>query len=176
MKTLVQELKDNYGPILEELKQRAHKELQGTLYEVLEQQKVLSARYDNVVEVIIDYLQDGDKAMLIQHHIIMFMQRYYVRVDAEHPLTSEIIDLHAEEIDRAVGIYFDVWKNHTSPNYHGKLDEMYNIIREIIGQANEFLKKRLSSLSTRLPLIKLRDIDYEPGSQFDIDPQLWPQS
>ncbi len=174
MKTLVEELKHNHAAILDELQKRAQNELQGTLYEVLEQQKVLSARYENVVEVIIDYLQDHDKTMLIQHHIIMFMHRYYVNVDAEHALTAEMIDRRNGEMNRAVDIYFEVWKNHTSPQNHGGLDEMQAIIEEIIGQMGDYLKKNLATLHTRLPRVKLRDIDYDPQSEFDVDPEHWP--
>lgn len=174
MKTLVEELKQNHDIILDELQKRAQNELKGTLYEVLEQQKVLSARYDNVVEVIIDYLEDGDKAMLIQHHIIMFMVRYYVTVDPEHPLTVEAIDRRNGDMSKAVDIYFEVWKKFTSLENHKKLDEMQAIIEEIIGQMGDFLKRHLDTLSTRLPLVKMRGIEYDPQSEFDIDPQYWP--
>lgn len=174
MKTLVEELKQNHDIILDELQKRAESELKGTLYEVLEQQKVLSARYDNVVDVIIDYLEDGDKAMLIQHHIILFMVRYYVSVDPEHPLTEESIDRRNGDMTKAVSIYFEVWKKFTSPETHGRLDDMLAIIEEIIGQMGDFLKRHLDALSTRLPRVKMRDIEYDPQSEFDIDPESWP--
>lgn len=176
MKTLVEELQHNHDEIVEELKERAKSELQGTLYDVLEQQKVISARYDNVVEVIIDYLEDNDRAMLVQHHIIMFMQRYYVSVDAEQPLTDEMINRRDGEINKAVEIYFQIWEKYTNPAYASQLTSTLNIIREIIGQMNTFLKKRLPELSTRLPLLKMRGIEYDPDSHFDIDPDHWPYS
>jgi len=176
VKTLVEELQHNHDEIVEELKERAKSELQGTLYDVLEQQKVISARYDNVVEVIIDYLEDNDRAMLVQHHIIMFMQRYYVSVDAEQPLTDEMINRRDGEINKAVEIYFQIWEKYTNPAYASQLTSTLNIIREIIGQMNTFLKKRLPELSTRLPLLKMRGIEYDPDSHFDIDPDHWPYS
>jgi hypothetical protein len=175
VKTLVEELKQNHDAILDELKKRAQAEMQGTLYQALEQQKVLAARYENVVDVIIDYLTDGDTAMLIQHHIIMFMQRFYVSLDAENPLTVEIIHRRTGEIHRMLAIYFEVWRQFTSTENHPKLDETLGIISESCGQMAEFLKKNLDTLATRLPLVKLRDIEYEEGSQFDIDPDRWPQ-
>jgi hypothetical protein len=174
VKTLVEELRQNHDVILNDLKQRAQSELKGTLYEVLEQQKVLSARYQNVVDVCIDYLEDHDRAMLVQHHLILFMQRYYVNVDPEHPLTSEIIKRHEGEIRKAVDLYFEVWNKYTSEGNHGQLDGMEAIIQDTITEMGDFLGRHLDTLSTRLPLIKMRGIDYDPDSQFDIDPDNWP--
>jgi len=174
LETLAEELRQNHDLILDELKQRFQSELKGTLYEVLEQQKVLSARYDNVAEVVTDYLEDGDKIMLIQHHLLMFMHRYYLIVDAENPLVVEMIERRNGEMKRAVGIYFEVWKKFTRPENHPGLSEMYTFIEEIIEQMGDYLKRHLDTLSVRLPHLKLRGIDYDPEIEFDIDPAFWP--
>jgi hypothetical protein len=170
----VEDLRENHDIILDELQKRFQKELKGTLYEVLEQQKVLSARYDNVADVVTDYLEDHDKIMLIQHHILMFMHRYYLVLDEEHPLVTEMVDRRNGEMKQAVGIYFEVWKQFTSLHNHSSLEDMHAIIEEIINQMGDFLNRHLDTLSNRLPHVKLRGIDYDEDSVFDIDPESWP--
>jgi uncharacterized protein YutD len=69
------ELRRNYDSIVDELMSRAQVELKGTLYAQMDEQKILRMRYSNVLDVIIEYVESGNDALFLQHHIVIFMQR-----------------------------------------------------------------------------------------------------
>src|SRR4051812_40359453 len=101
-------LKANSDAILNELVTRAKDELKGTLYEEMSRQRILRARYANVLEVLTQYLLDHDVALFRQHHIIIFMQRYYLDIDHDNPLNARLINWRAQEIQRSVALYREV--------------------------------------------------------------------
>ncbi|HUS15079.1 MAG TPA: hypothetical protein VM536_08700 [Chloroflexia bacterium] len=176
MPTLADELQTHATAILDELMRRAKDELKGTLYEEMNKQKVLRARYTNVLEVLTAYAQDGDLAMFRQHHIIIFMQRYYLDIDAESPLTPRLVSWRTREIERSVNLYREVLKGQTAPEHHAELEATFAAVRELIHQMGQFLLSHMADLQARIPRVKMAGIDYGDGSRFDIDPQHWPEA
>lgn len=174
MPTLPDELKTNSEPILTELVERAKDELKGTLYEEMLRQRILRARYANVLEVLTQYLIDHNEALFRQHHIIIFMQRYYLDIDETSPLNARLINWRTQEIHRSVNLYLAVLKQHTSPHYHLTLESTFARVAVLIQQMQTFLINNIPRLAARVPRVKIADIDYTPGSTFDIDPQHWP--
>ena len=171
---LADELRDAAPAILDELMRRAPGELQGTIYEEMDRQKVLRARYSNVLEVLTAYAADGDVALFRQHHLIIFLQRYYLDIDGDNPLTARLIGWRTREIERSVNLYLDVLHGWTDPIYHSQLDATFVAVHELVRQMGAFLLRRLADLHARVPRIRLADIEYGPDSVFDIDPTTWP--
>lgn len=174
MPTLADELRTQAPAILDELMRRAPDELKGTLYAEMNKQKLLRARYANVLEVLTDYSADGNVGMFRQHHIIIFMQRYYLDIDAENPLTPRLINWRTREIERSVDMYLAVLKAYTSPGHHDRLETIFTMARQVIHEMGDFLLAHLDQIQARIPRVKLAGIDYTPGSTFDIDPEHWP--
>jgi hypothetical protein len=174
MPSLAHELETQADPILNELVARAKDELKGTLYEEMLRQRVLRARYANVLEVLIQYLQDGDEALFRQHHILIFMARYYLDIDAENPLTPRLINWRAQEIHRSVSLYLAVIKEHTTHQHHLTLESVFTRVGVLVQQMRTYLLEHADTLATRIPRVRLRGIEYAPGSTFDIDPEHWP--
>jgi hypothetical protein len=174
MPTLADELQMHGTAILDELMRRAKDELKGTLYEEMNKQKVLRARYANVLEVLTAYAQDRDLALFRQHHIIIFMQRYYLDIDADNPLTPRLVNWRTREIERSVDLYLQVLKSRTAPEHHAELETTFAAVRELIHQMGQFLLSHMDRLHDRIPRVKMAGIDYAAGSSFDIDPQHWP--
>ncbi|HMA37673.1 MAG TPA: hypothetical protein VKY74_24680 [Chloroflexia bacterium] len=174
MPALVDELRQQATAILDELMQRAPQELKGTLYDEMNKQKVLRARYANVLEVLTDYAQDADQAMFRQHHIIIFMQRYYLDIDAKNLLTPRLINWRTREIERSVNMYLDILKQFTAPEHHAELEAIFVTVRRIIHQMGSFLLAHIDELQARIPRVKMAGIEYAEDSTFDIDPQSWP--
>jgi len=175
MAALADELREHATAILDELMRRAPQELKGTLYDEMNKQKILRARYSNVLEVITDYVQTQDVALFRQHHIIIFMQRYYLDIDAENPLTPRLINWRTREIERSVNMYLDVLKQFTSQKYHTQLETIFGSVRLLIHQMGTFLLVNIDKLKDRIPRVKMAGIEYAPDSSFDIDPQHWPR-
>ncbi len=174
MTILADELKQNSTGIIDELMNRAQTELKGTLYEQMNEQKLLRARYTNVLEVIIEYTEEPDEALFLQHHILIFMQRYYVNIDEQHPLTSEMIEQRRTQIVQSVNLYLRTVKKFTSPVYHERLDQIWLTVRKFIHQMGDYLNVHLTSFATHMPTLKIQGIEYDEGSHFDIDPPHWP--
>jgi hypothetical protein len=174
MPSLPDELKANSEPILSELVERAKDELKGTLYEEMLRQRILRARYANVLEVLTQYLIDHDEALFRQHHVIIFMQRYYLDIDETNPLNIRLINWRTQEIHRSVNLYLEVLKRHTSPTYHLTLESTFARVAILIQQMQTYLLNNIPRLAARVPRVKMAGIDYAPGSTFDIDPQHWP--
>jgi hypothetical protein len=174
MPSLPDELKANSEPILSELVERAKDELKGTLYEEMLRQRILRARYANVLEVLTQYLIDHDEALFRQHHIIIFMQRYYLDIDETNPLNIRLINWRTQEIHRSVNLYLEVLKRHTSPAYHLTLESTFARVAILIQQMQTYLLNNIPRLAAHVPRVKMAGIDYAPGSTFDIDPQHWP--
>jgi hypothetical protein len=174
MATLADEMQAQAAAILDDLMQRAATQLRGTLYEEMNKQKVLRARYSNVLDVLTDYAANGDLAAFRQHHILIFMQRYYLDIDAENPLTARLIGWRTREIERSVDLYLHVLRDHTSPDHHAQLDAIFASARQLIEEMGAFLLRHLGTLRARVPRVKLAGIEYGPDSRFDIDPQTWP--
>ncbi len=174
MPTLPDELKTNSEAILSELVERAKDELKGTLYEEMLRQRILRARYANVLEVLTQYMIDHNEAMFRQHHILIFMQRYYHDIDESNPLNIRLINWRTQEIHRSVNLYLEVLKRYTAPNYHLTLESTFARVAVLIQQMQTFLLNNIPRLAARVPRVKIADIDYAPGSTFDIDPQHWP--
>ena len=174
MTPLADELRDAAPAILDELLRRAPLELQGTLYEQLSRQKVLRARYSNVLDVLTAYATDGDVALFRQHHLLIFMQRYYLDIEADSPLTARLIGWRTREIERSVDLYLDVLKGVITATYHAQLDATFAAVHELVEQMGAFLLRRLADLHARVPRVRLAGIEYGPDSVFDIDPTTWP--
>ncbi len=171
---LADQLRDAAGAILDEMMRRVPLELQGTLYEQMNRQKVLRARYSNVLDVLIAYAADGDVALFRQHHILIFMQRYYLDIEADNPLTARLIGWRTREIERSVNLYLDVLKGMTDPAYHAQLDTIFVAVHELVAQMGAFLLRRLAELHARVPRVRLAGIEYGLDGRFDIDPAVWP--
>jgi hypothetical protein len=174
MPALAVELRRNANTILDTLMRRAPDELKGTLYEEMNKQKVLRARYSNVLDVITDYAEHPDDTLFRQHHIIIFMQRYYLDIDRDSPLTARLINWRTREIQRSVNLYLEVLKQFTPPEQHAQLDAIFVTVHQIIHEMGDFLLAHLDRLKDRIPRVKMTGIEYGPGSSFDIDPENWP--
>ena len=174
MAALAQELKQNFNSIIDELMQRAQVELKGTLYQQMDEQKVLRARYSNVLEVIIEYIEGPDEILFLQHHILIFMQRYYVNIDEQHPLTHELVEQRRVQIVSSVNLYLRVLKKFTSATYHERLDQTWLTVRKFIHQMGDYLNVHLAQYARRMPTLKMQGIEYDQESHFDIDPTDWP--
>lgn len=174
MSALPDELKAHTDGILNELVTRARDELKGTLYEEMLRQRILRARYANVLEVLTQYLEDHDEALFRQHHIIIFMQRYYLDIDPENPLNPRLINWRAQEIQRSVGLYREVLREFTQPADQPTLDATFAKVGELIQQMRQYLLDHVDRFAGTIPRVKMAGIDYAPGSTFDIDPQHWP--
>jgi hypothetical protein len=127
-----------------------------------------------VLYVLTDYAENADLAAFRQHHILIFMQRYYLDIDAESPLTARLIGWRTREIERSVDLYLQVLRAHTSAEHHAQLESIFASARQLIEEMGAFLLRHLATLRARVPRVKLADIDYGPESHFDIDPQTWP--
>jgi hypothetical protein len=174
MTTLSEELKQNSIQIINELMNRAKTELKGTLYEQMDQQKLLRMRYTNVLEVIIEYTEQPDEALFLQHHILIFMMRYYVNIDEQHPLNHEMIEQRRTQIVQSVNLYLRVVKKFTSSIYHARLEQIWLTVRKFIHQMGDYLNSHLDQLADHMPTLKIQGIEYDPESHFDIDPAHWP--
>jgi hypothetical protein len=174
MPSLADELKEQAGAILDELVERARDELKGTLYEEMLRRRILRARYANVLEVLTDYVGDRDEALFRQHHIIIFMQRFYLDIDEDNPLNARLINWRAQEIHRSVQMYFTVLKRHTGPAHHPEIDRLHAGVGALVEQLRAYLSDNVSRFAGQIPRVKMAGIDYAPGSTFDIDPQHWP--
>jgi hypothetical protein len=175
MAALADELREHATAILDELMHRAPQELKGTLYDEMNKQKILRARYANVLEVITDYVQTQDVALFRQHHIIIFMQRYYLDIDAGNPLTPRLINWRTREIERSVNMYLEVLKQFTSPKYHTQLETIFGSVRLLIHQMGTFLLVNIDKLKDRIPRVKMAGIQSGPDSTFDIYPKHGPR-
>lgn len=173
MAALHEELKKNFNAIIDELMARAQIELKGTLYEQMNEQKLLRARYSNVLEVIIEYAEGGDDALFLQHHILIFMQRYFVSIDEQNPLSKEMIEQRRVQIVSSVNLYLRVVKNFTSATHHARLEQIWLTVRKFIHQMGDYLAANLAKYSTRMPTLKMQGIEYDEDSHFDIDPANW---
>ncbi len=173
MAGLAEELKQNFNSINDELMTRAKVELKGTLYAQMNEQKVLRARYSNVLEVIIEYVEKPEEILFLQHHILIFMQRYYVNIDEEHPLNADMVEQRRVEIVSSVNMYLRVLKKFTSPNQYDRLDQIWLTVRKFIHQMGDFLIAHRAEFPTQMPTLKMQGIDYDLESTFDIDPQSW---
>ena len=174
MPSLADELKEQTDAILDELVERARDELKGTLYEEMLRRRILRARYANVLEVLTDYGGDHDEAMFRQHHIIIFMQRFYLDIDEDNTLNTRLINWRAQEIHRSVQMYFDVLKHHVGPDHHAEIDRTHADVDALVEQLRTYLSDNVDQFAGQIPRVKLAGIDYAPGSTFDIDPQHWP--
>ena len=174
MPSLADQLKDQAGAILDELVERARDELKGTLYEEMLRRRILRARYANVLEVLTDYVGDQYEALFRQHHIIIFMQRFYLDIDEENPLNPRLINWRAQEIHRSVQMYFDVLKRHAGPDHHAAIDRIHADVDTLVEQLRTYLSDHVDRFAGQIPRVKLAGIDYAPCSTFDIDPQHWP--
>lgn len=174
MASLSEELKQNFNSIIDELVSRAQTELKGTLYEQMNEQKILRARYSNVLEVIVEYVEQSDESLFLQHHILIFMQRYFVNIDEQTRLTTELIEQRRVQIVASVNLYLRVVKKFSSSAHHERLDQIWLTVRKFIHQMGDYLQINLSSFATRMPTLKIQGIEYEPDSKFDIDPARWP--
>ena len=174
MAGLAEELQHNFNSIIDELMSRAQVELKGTLYEQMNEQKVLRARYGNVLEVIIEYVESPDEILFLQHHILIFMQRYYVNIDEQHPITSDLIEQRRVQIVSSVNMYLRVVKKFTSPTYHERLDQIWLTVRRFIHEMGDFLNKHREEYANAMPTLKIQGIEYDQDSHFDIDPANWP--
>jgi hypothetical protein len=170
---LHEELRKNYNAIVDELMSRAQVELKGTLYEQMNEQKILRMRYSNVLDVIIEYVEDNNDALFLQHHIVIFMQRYYVNIDETTPLSREMIEQRRVQIVTSVNMYLRVLKKFVSNQHHDRLDQIWVTVRKFIHQMGDYLSGNLGRLATRLPTLKMQGIEYDAGSEFDIDPEKW---
>jgi hypothetical protein len=171
---LAEQLKFKRENIISELMRRALEELKGTLYEQMNEQLVLQARYENVLEVITEYAEKPQEALFLQHHLIIFLQRYYVNIDEQNPLTKVIVQEREQQITRSVNLYLEVLKQFTTPDQHAYLDEIFVSVRRFIHQMGEYLSNHVEGeLSVRWPRVRLLDTDYELDSVFDIDPLAW---
>lgn len=174
MPTLPDELQTNAAAILDALVTRAKDELKGTLYEEMLRQRILRARYANVLEVLTQYLIDHDVTLFRQHHIIIFMQRYYLDIDQANALNVRLINWRAQEIQRSVALYREVLGEYTAPADQPTLDATFAQVAELIQQMRQFLLDHVDRFAATIPRVKLLGIDYAPDSTFDIDPQHWP--
>lgn len=174
MAALAEELKRNFTPIIEELMSRAQTELKGTLYEQMDQQKILRMRYSNVLEVIIEFTEEQDEALFLQHHILIFMARYFVGIDEQHPLNHELIEQRRGQIVQSVNLYLRTVKKFTSPMHHARLEQIWLTVRKFIHQMGDYLNNHLQKFATHMPTLKIQGIEYDAGSKFDIDPANWP--
>jgi hypothetical protein len=174
MSALAKEMRTKQRAILDEFLKDADTQLQGTLYSSMKEHKVLEARYSNVLDVIADYAEDGDEAMLIQHFLIIFMQRYYVDIDENNPLTPAMIRQRVTEIQKSSRLGIETLFELLSPEHRPKLTQIYGRMVEIIMQMGDFLNHNITKLATRLPVVRLRDIDYDSDAVFDINPEKWP--
>jgi uncharacterized protein YutD len=170
---LHEELRKNYDAIVDELMSRAQVELKGTLYEQMNEQKILRMRYSNVLDVIIEYVEGGNDALFLQHHIVIFMQRYYVNIDENSPLNREVIEQRRVQIVTSVNMYLRVLKKFVSNQHHARLDQIWLTVRKFIHQMGDYLSANLGRLSTRMPTLKMQGIEYDADSTFDIDPETW---
>jgi hypothetical protein len=174
MPSLPDELKTNADAILNELVARAKDELKGTLYEEMSRQRILRARYANVLEVLTQYLIDHDDVLFRQHHIIIFMQRYYLDIDHDNALNARLINWRAQEIQRSVALYREVLREYTQPADQTTLDTTFAQVAELIQQMRQYLLDNVDRFAAIIPRVKMVGIDYAPESTFDIDPQHWP--
>jgi hypothetical protein len=174
MKKLAQEMREKNRVLLDEFLRRAENLLQGTLYASLKEQKVLEARYSNVLEVIADYADTGDEEMLVQHFLIIFMQRYYVDIDENNPLTSSIVRQRVSEIQKSSRMGIEICLEVLSTEHRADLTKIYGRMVEVVIQMGDYLNRNIAKLATRLPVVRLRDIDYDPETVFDIEPAKWP--
>ncbi len=171
---LAEQLKLKRENIIFELMRRAMDELKGTLYEQMNEQMILQARYENVLEVITDYAENPQEALFLQHHLIIFLQRYYVNIDEQNPLTKTMVQEREQQITRSVNLYLEVLKQFTTPDQHANLDEIFVSVRRFIHQMGEYLVNNVAGeLSVRWPRVRMLDTDYEADSVFDIDPLHW---
>lgn len=168
------EMRQKHRALLDEFLQQAGKQLQGTLYSSMSNHRVLEARYGNVLEVIAEYAELKDEAFLIQHLLIIFIQRFYVDIDESNPLTSSLILQRVNEITKSSRMGTEICLAVLTPQHQAKMGQIYSRMCEIIIQIGEYLNRRLNKFATRIPTIRLQDIDYGTGALFDIDPTKWP--
>jgi hypothetical protein len=174
MKALAKEMREKQRALLDESLKRADKLLQGTLYASMQEQRVLEARYSNVLEVLGDYAETEDEEMLIQHFLIIFMQRYYVDIDENNPLTPALIRQRVTEIQKSSRMGIEICLEVISAEHRPDLTKIYGKMVEVIIQMGDYLNRNIGKLATRLPILRLRDIEYDPETVFDIEPANWP--
>ncbi len=174
MSALAEELKRNHTAIIDEMMSRAQAELRGTLYEQLDEQKILQLRYGNVLDVLIEYIEDPDEVLFLQHYLLIFIQRYYVNVDEQHPLTPEAVEQRRSQIVQSVNLYLRTVKKFTSNSFHTQLEQIWLTFRKFLHQMGDYINAHLTTHATRMPTLKMKDIEYDPESRFDIDPAHWP--
>ena len=172
--SLASELKEKFNLIIDELMNRAQTELKDTLYAQMNAQKILRARYTNVLEVIVEYLETSSESLFLQHHILIFMERYYVGIDDDNPMTVGIIEQRRVQIVTSVNLYLRVVKEFTFEEHHEQLEQIWLVVRRFIHQIGDYVSRRINRFATQMPTLKIQDIEYEEGSKFDIDPEMWP--
>jgi hypothetical protein len=84
-----------------------------------------------------------------------------------------MIEQRRVQIVTSVNMYLRVVKKFVSNQHHDRLDQIWVTVRKFIHQMGDYLSGNLERLATRMPTLKMQGIEYDAGSEFDIDPEKW---